>query len=609
MLTWSDWFSEPRSNRYHYAVRFAETAPVLFVQPTLPAAAGVQVRASGHPALDIVLLPEQPGEAEAEALWRLARERGMRRPLLWIYSSRHYAAVLARFPQCMRVWHATEDYLTPQPGWQEDHRALAASVRELLAHIDVLVAVSERVLQVYVEEAGYRGEMLLANNGCDAAFFEQRVLHAPPPRTKTCIFQGGINSRLDYRLLEDTINGLPDWQFWFCGRADDRIEGWRRVRSLPNVAYLGELDPEALAARMLESTVGIIPFVNAAYIRNSRPLKAYEYVACGLPVVSIPIDALREDPGLFHLAGEPAAFIAAIEAAAATRSDPEALARRRSAAARESWDVRFSDVRADLARARSQLHSAAKRLNVLVLRRRPAGGSSDAALTALADRSRHDFFEVAGEGGEHLLLDHGCFDAVVAAGEISPALAEAMSCFAGALVCWGSETPPRWSDLALPGTDLAVEEFDRLLEQLVPHGQRHRFLSAPIASIDGHGRSRPAWHLHRRVPLVRAGVEPSALAAWGAQRRLQWQRIATLADAQDQSFLTDRRTLAEWWASAASLGITAVRTAFRATARARVESLSDPARQGAVVRAFLAAWRLLPEAWRKRVKARVLSRG
>ena len=33
MLTWSDWHREPRSNRFHYATRFARHLPVYFVQP------------------------------------------------------------------------------------------------------------------------------------------------------------------------------------------------------------------------------------------------------------------------------------------------------------------------------------------------------------------------------------------------------------------------------------------------------------------------------------------------------------------------------------------------------------------------------------------------
>ena len=35
MLTWSNWHTEPRSNRYHYATRFARHIPVILVQPDL----------------------------------------------------------------------------------------------------------------------------------------------------------------------------------------------------------------------------------------------------------------------------------------------------------------------------------------------------------------------------------------------------------------------------------------------------------------------------------------------------------------------------------------------------------------------------------------------
>src|SRR6185312_7141409 len=33
MVTSSDWKTEPRSNRYHFATRFARCVPVFFVQP------------------------------------------------------------------------------------------------------------------------------------------------------------------------------------------------------------------------------------------------------------------------------------------------------------------------------------------------------------------------------------------------------------------------------------------------------------------------------------------------------------------------------------------------------------------------------------------------
>ena len=35
MLSWSNWKAEPRSNRYHFALRFSRYLPVIFVQADL----------------------------------------------------------------------------------------------------------------------------------------------------------------------------------------------------------------------------------------------------------------------------------------------------------------------------------------------------------------------------------------------------------------------------------------------------------------------------------------------------------------------------------------------------------------------------------------------
>lgn len=54
MLTWSDWKTEPRSNRYHYATRFAKSLPVLFLQHRYQQREGIEIEASEHPNLDLV---------------------------------------------------------------------------------------------------------------------------------------------------------------------------------------------------------------------------------------------------------------------------------------------------------------------------------------------------------------------------------------------------------------------------------------------------------------------------------------------------------------------------------------------------------------------------
>jgi hypothetical protein len=74
-----------------------------------------------------------------------------------------------------------------------------------------------------------------------------------------------------------------------------------------------------------------------------QPIKAYEYLACGRPVVSAPIDAARDFGDLVQIAPGPGRWVEVIEAALAADS-PEARARRIEFARENSWDRRAAEL-------------------------------------------------------------------------------------------------------------------------------------------------------------------------------------------------------------------------------------------------------------------------
>lgn len=344
MLTWSHWQTEPRSNRYHYGTRFARLLPVLFLQPGLAAGAPIAAEPSGVSGLEVVTLPDTLTPASLGELLQLLRRRGIGKPLLWIYSPVHYGPLLEALPGALRVYHATEDYLTPGSNWAA-HEKLVAAVRALLLDVDIIVGVSDKVNRSYLERGGFQGEVVLAANGCDAAFFDAIAREeGSAPAGNVCIFQGGINHRLDWDLLIALVDRMPDWSFTFCGNAIDDLPGWQALRQRANVSYLGSLTPEEFGRRMCESTVGLIPFRQEDLIFNSLPLKAYEYVACGLPVVSVPIAALAGRPDLFAIERTPEGFEQAIRRVAPSRRDPGMLALRTREAWANSYDGRFAHV-------------------------------------------------------------------------------------------------------------------------------------------------------------------------------------------------------------------------------------------------------------------------
>lgn len=372
MLTWSDWKTESRSNRYHYATRFARQCPVFFVQPWALPDSPIRVESSGVDNIDIVHLPSIVGKSESMQLRRLLVARGVKSPLIWIYNSLHFQALIDDFVAEFKVYHATEDYFTDSDGLAiSDTKPIRDSICRLLPRLDLLVAVSDGVLASYLAHTPYVRDSVVVSNGCDARFyarFAENATSSPActSQRKVAIFQGGLNVRLDYQLLLAVAELLPGWDFRFCGPCI-HSEGLERLLERPNVRYLGNLNPEQVAREMVDSHVGIIPFMQDQWIRNSLPLKAYEYVACGLPVVTVPIDALFSEPTLFFFATDSAGFASQMERAYEVRYESVLLTSRQLAAEKNSYDSRFADALSSISQSRRKLKLTPRRFNVALL--------------------------------------------------------------------------------------------------------------------------------------------------------------------------------------------------------------------------------------------------
>jgi glycosyltransferase involved in cell wall biosynthesis len=368
MLTWSDWKTEPRSNRYHYAVRLARRWPVYFVQPD---GHGQEISFEKVPGHDITLVHVAPRYtlAQAARLAEALRARGATRPLVWLYNV-CMAQAVPRLHPALAIYHATEDYVSPSDAVRITLDDISAHALEAIAQVDMIVAVSEGVAESHRRALRGAKPVHVVENGCDFEFWDQTgaAAYQPPgDGAKVALFQGGINGRLDYTLLTRLAKLLPDWQFWFCGKSVDGGREWAALRKLANVRDFGLLDSAGIAALAKQALVGLIPFKESDLMRRSLPLKAYEYLACGLPVATVPIDALAANPGLFETAHGADDFARALRKLGATRTDSDALARRREAAKAASYDGRFNrllDLMAERLHAQAALRPS---LNILML--------------------------------------------------------------------------------------------------------------------------------------------------------------------------------------------------------------------------------------------------
>lgn len=123
-------------------------------------------------------------------------------------------------------------------------------------------------------------------NGVDTELFE----NARPDESlmlikkKKIVFCGGIDFWVDCELLYQIASRLRDMIFVIIGPARVSI---KRLISLLNVIYLGPKSYAEIPSLLKACDIGIIPFKKERLTEYvERPLKYYEYLAAGLPVVA-----------------------------------------------------------------------------------------------------------------------------------------------------------------------------------------------------------------------------------------------------------------------------------------------------------------------------------
>jgi hypothetical protein len=110
-------------------------------------------------------------------------------------------------------------------------------------------------------------------------------------------------------LVQDLANLKPDWSFNLIGHfpeTDQNPTGFKKKIVAENVHYLGEKLVEELPAYGRFADVALIPFFDNEMTQTINPVKAYEYLACGLTVLSRPMPELEGFPGVqfIHTAAE-----------------------------------------------------------------------------------------------------------------------------------------------------------------------------------------------------------------------------------------------------------------------------------------------------------------
>jgi teichuronic acid biosynthesis glycosyltransferase TuaH len=130
------------------------------------------------------------------------------------------------------------------------------------------------------------------------------------------LYVGTLDARLDVPALIAIARALPQATVVLAGALLDPAH-LRPLRAEPNIEIRPALDRAGISGLVRVADVGLIPHLRSPLTEAMSPLKLYEYLAGGLPVVGADLPPLRGVHPRVLLVGEPGGYPDAVERALA----------------------------------------------------------------------------------------------------------------------------------------------------------------------------------------------------------------------------------------------------------------------------------------------------
>ena len=366
----ADWDAELWTNQQHLMSRLAQDNRVLFVeslglrQPQLAGRdvsrvvrrlrrgfAGPRMRDGVHVLSPLVIPMHRYAAVRAlnrrllrRLIRRATRRLGFQRPIVWAYVPQAEALLDVLVPAVV-VYHCVDD-IAAQPG--VDAASFRAAEQRFARRAD-LVLVSAPALGRRLRPIA--ANVIEAPNVADTERFAQALepgpidpalRDLPPPRI---VFTGAVvATKVDFGLLGELARLRPSWSFVLVGPVGpgDPSTDVSPLRAQPNIHLLGPRRHADLPLLLRGADAGIIPYARNALTESIFPMKVYEYLAAGLPVVATELPALADVPEV-ETAPDAEGMVALLDSALAPATQEARKQRSRTVAA-HSWDRRLEEI-------------------------------------------------------------------------------------------------------------------------------------------------------------------------------------------------------------------------------------------------------------------------
>jgi len=209
-------------------------------------------------------------------------------------------------------------------------RSIYALARRYRDRADAVLA-SSRSVQRHLAAEGIAAEYL--PNGARLPPEAERRAAVASVRDRLVVYVGAVAEWFDLATVELWARSLPGTAFVVAGPVSVRVG-----EIPPNLRFVGPVPYEDVHGLLSRARAGIIPFRRTPLTDGIHPLKLYDYLAAGCPVVSADLPEVAPVPGAVEVYRTPQEGLERLAACLTGPVDRERLV---ELAAASSWESRL----------------------------------------------------------------------------------------------------------------------------------------------------------------------------------------------------------------------------------------------------------------------------
>lgn len=269
-------------------------------------------------------------------------------PIIWSYVP-NALEFLGKWKEKLSVYHCVDE-LSANP--RIPGEVVKRMEEEFIKKASITFVTAK---PLYEEKRKYSNSVYYMPNVADYAHFSRASLPeteiakdlAPIPGPRLGFIGAVSRYKLDFELIEYIAGKHTDWSIILIGATGEgeKTGGLSELQVYKNIFILGGRNYRDLPGFIKGFDVCLLPSRINEYTRNMFPMKFFEYLASGKPVISTELESLSEFKKLAYFSKNKEEFEVNIEAAL-KESDSSLKQDRIAAARRFTWENRIEEMSA-----------------------------------------------------------------------------------------------------------------------------------------------------------------------------------------------------------------------------------------------------------------------